>query len=166
MKRITDWIRRHQVLAFFILAYAISWSVLLLYFPFAQRDPTGGVLIEPLVFFSPALMAMLISGIAEPLPTQKRGRPRWIAFFVSWLISATVLSLYAWKVYRVERRKLHRFPFHDDRLGYSAAIDGISISWLSIPAAGGGASRGSGPPNNDLYGPPARVHCVQGCWDR
>ena len=102
MNRITDWIRRHQVLTFFILAYAISWSVLSLYFSFAQRDPTGGVLIEPLVVFSPALMAMLISGIAEPLPKYERGRPRWIAFFLSWLISATVLSFYAWKVYQID----------------------------------------------------------------
>ena len=102
MNTIAKWIRRHQVLAFFVLAYAISWSVLLLYFTFSQQDPTGGVLVEPLVVFSPALMAMLISGIAEPLPKYERGRPRWIAFVISWLISAVILILYAWKVYQVD----------------------------------------------------------------
>ena len=102
MNTIADWIRRHQVLAFFILAYAISWSVLLLYFPFSQKDPTGGVLVEPLVVFSPALVAMFISGIAESLPKYERSRPRWLAFVISWLISAVVLILYAWKVYQVD----------------------------------------------------------------
>jgi membrane protease YdiL (CAAX protease family) len=97
-----DWIRRHQVLAFFILAYALSWSVLLTYFAFVQEDPTGGVLIEPLVLFSPALMAMLISGIAEPLPKHEGGRSRRIAFVLSWLISAAILILYAWKVYQID----------------------------------------------------------------
>jgi len=100
--KVTNWIRRHQVLAFFILAYALSWSVLLIYFAFVQEDPTGGVLIEPLVVFSPALMAMLISGIAKPLPKHQGGGSRWIAFVLSWLISAAILILYAWKVYQID----------------------------------------------------------------
>ncbi len=101
MNKFTGWIRRHQALTFFILAYTLSWSVLFLYFPFSEKDPTGGILIEPLVVFSPALMAMLISGIADPLPKYESGKPRWIAFIVSWLISAAVLILYAWYVYQV-----------------------------------------------------------------
>jgi len=102
MNKLMDWIRRHQVLVFFILAYALSWSVLMIYFPYSHRDPTGGVLVEPLVLFSPALTAMLISGIGEPLPRYERGRSRWIAFVISWLLSAVVLILYAWKVYQVD----------------------------------------------------------------
>ena len=102
MNGLAGWIRRHQVLTFFILAYALSWSVLFLYFPFSEKDPTGGILIEPLVVFSPALMAMVISGIADPLPKFESSWPRWIAFILSWLISAAVLILYAWKVYQVD----------------------------------------------------------------
>jgi uncharacterized protein len=102
MNGLVGWIRRHQVLTFFILAYALSWSVLFLYFPFSEKDPTGGILIEPLVVFSPALMAMVISGIADPLPKFESSWPRWIAFILSWLISATLLILYAWKVYQID----------------------------------------------------------------
>jgi len=40
-------------LAFFILAYTLTWSVLWLYFSIMHGDPTVGVLIEPLVVFSP-----------------------------------------------------------------------------------------------------------------
>jgi membrane protease YdiL (CAAX protease family) len=102
MKKLTTWIKNHQVAAFFIFAYALSWSALLLYFSILKGDPTLGVLVEPLVVFSPALMAMLISGIAEPFPKHESGRPRWIAFIVSWLVSAPILILYAWKIYKVE----------------------------------------------------------------
>ena len=102
MTKLSGWIRRHQVLAFFILAFVISWTVLSIYVPFSPKDPTGGVLVEPLVVFSPALMAMLISGIADPLPKREGSRPRWIAFILSWLISGTVLILYAWKVYQID----------------------------------------------------------------
>jgi membrane protease YdiL (CAAX protease family) len=102
MNTLTDWIKRHQVAAFFILAYAISWPLLFLYFYGFHGDPSIGALIEPLVVFSPALMAMLISGISEPLPRHEDRKPRRVAFFLSWLISAPILILYAWKVYKVD----------------------------------------------------------------
>jgi membrane protease YdiL (CAAX protease family) len=58
--------------------------------------------MEPLVVFSPALMAMLISGIVEPLPKQADRKPHRIAFLLAWLVSAPILILYAWKVYKVD----------------------------------------------------------------
>lgn len=102
MYKVIDWIRRHQVLAFFMLAYAITWPLLFLYYFGLHGNPAIGALIEPLVVFSPALMAMLISGIAEPLPKRDNSRSRWIAFVLAWLFSAPILILYAWKVYEIE----------------------------------------------------------------
>jgi membrane protease YdiL (CAAX protease family) len=102
MNKVTDWIRRHQVLAFFILAYAITWPLLFLHYFGLHGNPAIGALLEPLVVFSPALMAMLISGIAEPAPKRESSRSRWIAFILSWLFSAPILILYAWKVYEIE----------------------------------------------------------------
>jgi len=101
MQKLTNWIKHHQVAAFFIFAYALSWSVLLLYFSIFKGDSTLGVLVEPIIVFSPALMAMMISGIADPLPKHESNRPRWIVFIVSWLASTAILILYAWKVYQV-----------------------------------------------------------------
>ncbi|MGB2963564.1 MAG: hypothetical protein WBB69_06215 [Anaerolineales bacterium] len=102
MKTITNWIRQHHVLAFFILVYASTWSLILLYIFILNGNPSSGVLIEPLVVFSPALMAMLISGIAEPFPKHESSRPRWIAFLLSWLVSALILILYGWKIYQID----------------------------------------------------------------
>jgi len=58
--------------------------------------------MEPFIVFSPALMAMLISGIAEPLPRYENGKARWIAFLLAWLFSAPILILYAVKIYGIE----------------------------------------------------------------
>jgi len=102
MKRITAWIRRHQVMAFFILSYAITWPALsLVYFVF-PGTPAVEALTGPFAIFSPALMAMLISGITEPLPKYESSRPRWIAFIVSWFVSAPILILYGWRIQKME----------------------------------------------------------------
>ena len=102
MKRIAEWIRRHQVLAFFLFTYAITWPLFAIYYSVFDGDPNAGALMEPFIVFSPALMAMLVSGIAEPLPRQKNGKARWIAFLLAWLFSAPILILYAWKIYQAE----------------------------------------------------------------
>jgi len=102
MNKVANWIRHHQVLAFFILAYAITWSLLIIYYFAFNGNPAAGALLEPFVVFSPALMAMLISGIAEPHTKHESSRPRWIAVILSWLFAAPVLILYAWKIYEIE----------------------------------------------------------------
>ncbi len=56
----------------------------------------------PIVVFSPALTAMLISGIAEPFPKHASSKPRWIAFILAWLFSAVILIVYALEIYKVE----------------------------------------------------------------
>ena len=52
MDKVTGWIRRHQVLAFFLFAYAITWPLLLLYYYIFAGNPAVGGLLEPLVVFS------------------------------------------------------------------------------------------------------------------
>lgn len=94
MNKLVNWIQGHQVVVFFILVYAIAWPGLFLtYFIFPGNN---GVLAltMPLVLFSPALSAMLISGIAEPCPKYESSKPRWIVFVLSWLVSALVMILH------------------------------------------------------------------------
>ena len=102
MKKVTNWIRHHQVVAFFVLAYAITWPVLSLAYFIFPGNPAVEAITGPFAIFSPALMAMLISGIAEPLPKYESSRPRWIAFIVSWFFSAAILILYGWKIQEME----------------------------------------------------------------
>jgi hypothetical protein len=102
MKRIADWIGRRQVLAFFILTYAITWPALFLVYFVFPGTPTVEALAMPFAIFSPALVAMWISGIAEPLPKHGSSRPRWIAFIVSWFVSAPILILHGWKIQKMD----------------------------------------------------------------
>jgi membrane protease YdiL (CAAX protease family) len=101
MNKLTNWIKSHQVTAFFILAYAITWpGFFLVFFMFP-----GNQLVEALcsqVVFSPALAAMLISGIGEPHPRQARSNARWITFVVAWFFASIIQILYFWKVYRTD----------------------------------------------------------------
>jgi membrane protease YdiL (CAAX protease family) len=97
MNRIIGWIKRHQVLAFFIIAYIITWPGLFL----ALFIFPGNQIVEILasqVVFSPALAAMLISGIVEPRPKNARSRARWLTFVGTWILASTVQVLYLWKI--------------------------------------------------------------------
>jgi membrane protease YdiL (CAAX protease family) len=102
MNKLTHWIKRHQVLAFFLMAYAISWpGFLLVYFIFPGNQVVEG-LSAPWVVFSPALTAMLTSGIVEPQPKYAHSHSHWIAFFLSWLFASVIFSLYSWKVQKMD----------------------------------------------------------------
>jgi membrane protease YdiL (CAAX protease family) len=94
MNKLTNWIKRNQVLSFFIMVYALAWpAMFLIYFIFPGNDGVV-VLSMPFVLFSPALTAMLISGIAEPHPKHEGGKLRWVVFILSWLVSALIMILH------------------------------------------------------------------------
>jgi membrane protease YdiL (CAAX protease family) len=108
VKKITDWIRRHQVLAFFILTFTITWPVFILYYFIFPLDRYVGTFLMHPAIFSPALVAMLIAAIAEPHPKSESSKPRWIAFTLSWLVCAPILILYGWKIQEMELRVAFR----------------------------------------------------------
>jgi len=101
MNAVSGWIKRHQVAAFFILTFLITWPwFYLVYFMFPGNDlvqVTGFLAV-----FSPAFSAMLISAIVDPRPKQGSGRQRWIAFGVFWLLSWIVMTLYYWQVVKLK----------------------------------------------------------------
>lgn len=48
------------------------------------------------IVFSPALSAMLISGIAEPQPRGEPAKARWITFLITWIIASIIHALFMW----------------------------------------------------------------------
>src|SRR5512135_2489942 len=94
MNKFVYWIRQHQVLAFFILVYAIALpAMFLIYFIFPGNDGVA-ILSLPFMLFSPALSAMLIAGIAEPRPKHTGSQTRRIVFVLAWLVSAFIMILH------------------------------------------------------------------------
>ena len=91
MNKITNWIKQHQIAAFFIITFAISWGLGFSWGAFLQRDQA---LLLPLAFVSacgPGLAGIIISAIINTQPKQGPRKTFWIAFLVAWFVAALVV---------------------------------------------------------------------------
>lgn len=89
MKHLADWLERHQLIAFFVLTFAITWGLGFSY-PAVYK---GQILLAPLVFIAtcgPALAGIIISATINTQPRQGNKRTFWIAFLVAWIVSLLV----------------------------------------------------------------------------
>lgn len=90
MKKITDWIKRHQIIAFFAITFGITWG---LGFSYGAVMNKGIFLLAPLAFVAtcgPALAGIIISAICNTQPREGNKRTYWIAFLVAWVVSSLV----------------------------------------------------------------------------
>ena len=70
MSKLTDWIKSHQVTAFFVITFAISWG---LGFTYDAVMNKGTFLLAPLVFAAtcgPALAGIIVSAVCNTRPEQ------------------------------------------------------------------------------------------------
>jgi membrane protease YdiL (CAAX protease family) len=90
MRAITDWIRHHQITAFFLITFGITFG---LWFSFDAVMNQGKFFLAPFAFIAicgPALAGIIVSAISNPQPRQGRSSTPWIAFFVAWGVSLLV----------------------------------------------------------------------------
>jgi len=90
MKKITGWIKRHQIIAFFVITFGITWG---LGFSYDAVMNKGIFLLAPLVFIAtcgPALAGIIISSICNTRPREGSKRTYRIAFLVAWAVSTLV----------------------------------------------------------------------------
>lgn len=90
MNYLADWIRRHQIAAFFIITFAITWGLGFSWGAVLQRDQ--GLLL-PLAFVSacgPGLAGIIISTVTNTQPRQGSRKAFWITFLAAWVVSALV----------------------------------------------------------------------------
>ena len=93
--KLTELIKRHQVVAFFVLTFAISWVLWIPFLPlvYSGKQPQ----LAPLLIFGaymPAFVGIAITRIIDP---QLRGGSRkssWIAFMVAWVVAAGIFVLH------------------------------------------------------------------------
>ena len=79
MIKLTDWIKRHQVVAFFIITYAISWG---LGFSWGAIFKRNQFLLSPLAFVAtcgPGLAGIIITAVTNTQPRQGPRKAFWIA---------------------------------------------------------------------------------------
>ena len=92
MNKLTDWIKRHQITAFFIITFAISWG---LGFSYVAVMNEGMFLLAPLVSVAlcgPALAGIIISAVSNTQPKQGTSRTFWTPS----LLPGVCLRSYFW----------------------------------------------------------------------
>jgi len=90
MKKAKDWIKRHQVIAFYLLALSISWGLEFAYDACVNREQ---YLLLPIAFIGicgPGLAGIFISGFTNTQPKGGSRKAFWIAFLVAWFVSSLV----------------------------------------------------------------------------
>jgi uncharacterized protein len=90
LRQLTGWIKRHQIVAFFIMTFAITWG---LGFSYSAVMKQGQFLLAPLMFVAtcgPVLAGIIITAVSDQRPKQGTCKASWIAFFVAWVVSALV----------------------------------------------------------------------------
>ena len=90
MKKIATWIRGHQIVAFYGIAFVISWGLGFTWSAIMNREQ---YLLAPLAFLAacgPGLAGIIVSAISNTQPRQGTRRAFWLAFPVAGVVSALV----------------------------------------------------------------------------
>ena len=90
MYKLIDWIKHHQIVAFFIITFAITWG---LGFSWGAVIKQNQFLLLPLAFVAtcgPGLAGILISAVTNSQPRQGPRKAFWISFLAAWFVSVLV----------------------------------------------------------------------------
>lgn len=94
MTNLTELLKRHQLIAYFVLTYVFSW---VLWIPLQQLVIDGLSYLMPLIslgVFSPALIGIGLSAILKPRPRQGNRKSAAAAFIVVWVLASVIIVMY------------------------------------------------------------------------
>lgn len=94
MINLTEYLKRHQLIAYFVLTYALSWVLWILLQPLYLE---GRRTVAPLIsvgIFAPALVSIGLSALLKPHPRQGSRKYAVIAFVVVWILASLIITLY------------------------------------------------------------------------
>jgi membrane protease YdiL (CAAX protease family) len=90
MHRLVDWIRHHQVTAFFIITFAITWGLGFSWAAILKRHQFQWLPLAFAATCGPALAGILISAVANTRPRRGSHKAFWIALLAAWVVSVLV----------------------------------------------------------------------------
>lgn len=94
MTKLIEFFKRHQLIAYFVLIYLFTWTLLILFQPpYLEGQRTVAPLIS-LGIFAPALVSIGLSAVLAPRPRQTSRKPAMIAFAVVWILASLIIILY------------------------------------------------------------------------
>lgn len=94
MTKLIEYLKRHQLIAYFVLTYALSWTLWILFQPLYLE---GRRTVAPLIsvgIFAPALVSIGLSAVLKPHPRQGSRKYAVIAFLVVWVLASLIITLY------------------------------------------------------------------------
>ncbi|MGB2964767.1 MAG: type II CAAX endopeptidase family protein [Anaerolineales bacterium] len=94
MNNLTAYLKRHQLIAYFVLTYVFTWTLLILFQPlYLEGQRTVAPLIS-LGIFAPALVSIGLSAVLKPRPRQGSRKPAVIAFIVVWILASLIIIMF------------------------------------------------------------------------
>lgn len=92
IRRLADWARRHQLISFFGLSFAISWGLLIIFGPLYAAGVRIVVPLLQLALFGPALAGIIVSGIDDPRSDRRTSGARLLAFVLTWAVATPAFA--------------------------------------------------------------------------
>ncbi|HSB66339.1 MAG TPA: hypothetical protein VLD65_07155, partial [Anaerolineales bacterium] len=90
MSKLIQWVKTHQVMAFFIITFAISWGLGYTWILVVNKGIFWLAPLTAIAMIGPALAGIILSGVSNTPPKEGTKRSRWIAFLIAWVVSALV----------------------------------------------------------------------------
>jgi membrane protease YdiL (CAAX protease family) len=121
MRKLASWIEAHQVSAFFVLAFLVTWG---LGFSYGAVMRHGRILQLPLVFIAtcgPALAGIIITAVTGPHPKTGDRRTAWVALFAAWIVAAAIFLAHT--------VLLNRRPL-SPTLGWLAVLSVVPVAFI------------------------------------
>jgi membrane protease YdiL (CAAX protease family) len=94
MTNLIESLKRHQLIAYFVLTYAFMWTLLLLLQPLYLKGQRTVAPLISLGVFAPALVSIGLSTIIKPHPRQGSRKYAVMVFVVVWILASVIIILH------------------------------------------------------------------------
>jgi len=94
MAKLTEYLKRHQLEAYFVLTYVFTWTFLFLFQPLylgGQRTVAPFISVG---IFGPSLVSIGLSAILKPRTRDSSRKPALIAFTLAWIFASLIIILF------------------------------------------------------------------------
>ena len=102
MSNLIEFIKRHQLIAYFVLTYAFSWALWIPIQPLVFDSNSTLIPLISLGIFGPALVAIGLSMIINPLPREGNNKDVIITFIIVWIIFTPIIVSYYFAFKQIE----------------------------------------------------------------
>jgi membrane protease YdiL (CAAX protease family) len=90
MEKLTRWIRRHQLIAFYAITFVITWGLGFSYDAVMRQDKVWLIPLASIATCGPALAGIIVSAVCNTEPKREPSRGPWIAFFTALVLVTAV----------------------------------------------------------------------------